>query len=156
MDCRCSCLASPASSSWSSSACWLRRREVRGTAANDDREPPQVYGSNQVELAWTVIPVLIVVVLFMATARVIHASRMRQAGERHRSRRHRPPVLVGISLSRARVVTANELHVPVSDPAQPDADIHHAAVRRHGSQLLGSSPGRQDGPDSEPHERDVD
>ena len=40
--------------------------------ANDDgREPPQVYGSNQVELAWTVIPILIVVALFMATARVI-------------------------------------------------------------------------------------
>ena len=38
---------------------------------DDGREPPQVYGSNQVELAWTVIPVLIVVSLFMATARVI-------------------------------------------------------------------------------------
>jgi len=39
---------------------------------NDDgREPPQVYGSNQVELAWTIIPILIVVALFMATARVI-------------------------------------------------------------------------------------
>src|SRR3984957_7438789 len=34
-------------------------------------EPPQVYGSNQVELAWTVIPGLIVLVLFLATARVI-------------------------------------------------------------------------------------
>ena len=35
---------------------------------NDDgREPPQVYGSNQVELAWTIIPILIVVALFMAT-----------------------------------------------------------------------------------------
>ena len=32
--------------------------------ANDDgQEPPQVYGSNQVELAWTIIPVLIVVAL---------------------------------------------------------------------------------------------
>src|ERR1700733_3097778 len=30
----------------------------------DDREPAQIYGSTQVELAWTVIPVLIVVVLF--------------------------------------------------------------------------------------------
>src|SRR6202051_26399 len=39
----------------------------------DGCEPPQVYGSNQIELAWTVIPVLIVLVLFMATARVIHA-----------------------------------------------------------------------------------
>ena len=38
---------------------------------DDGREPPQVYGSNQLELAWTVIPMLIVVVLFLATARVI-------------------------------------------------------------------------------------
>ena len=38
---------------------------------DDGREPPQVYGSNQVELAWTIIPILIVVALFMATARVI-------------------------------------------------------------------------------------
>ena len=35
---------------------------------DDGREPPQVYGSNQVELAWTVMPVLIVLVLFLATA----------------------------------------------------------------------------------------
>ena len=40
---------------------------------DDGREPPQVYGSNPLELAWTVIPVLIVLVLFLATARVIHA-----------------------------------------------------------------------------------
>src|ERR1700678_4036889 len=38
---------------------------------NDGREPAQVYGSTQVELAWTVIPILIVVVLFLAAARVI-------------------------------------------------------------------------------------
>jgi len=36
-------------------------------------EPAQVYGSTQIELAWTIIPTLIVVVLFLATARVIHA-----------------------------------------------------------------------------------
>ena len=42
------------------------------TRRNDDgREPPQVYGSNQVELAWTVIPILIVVALFLVSARVI-------------------------------------------------------------------------------------
>src|ERR1700724_416085 len=45
--------------------------KFRKRANDDGREPPQVYGSNQVELAWTVIPVLIVVALFMATARVI-------------------------------------------------------------------------------------
>ena len=41
--------------------------------SEDGPEPPQVYGSNQIEIAWTVIPGLIVLVLFMATARVIHA-----------------------------------------------------------------------------------
>jgi len=41
--------------------------------ADDKREPAQVYGSTQIELAWTIIPILIVVVLFLATARVIHA-----------------------------------------------------------------------------------
>jgi cytochrome c oxidase subunit 2 len=40
---------------------------------DDGREPPQVYGSNQVELAWTVIPILTVVTLFLATACVITA-----------------------------------------------------------------------------------
>src|ERR1700757_3503520 len=35
----------------------------------ESTEPPQVYGSSQIELAWTVIPVLIVIVLFLATAR---------------------------------------------------------------------------------------
>jgi hypothetical protein len=45
--------------------------KFRKSRANDGREPAQVYGSTQVELAWTVIPILIVVVLFLATARVI-------------------------------------------------------------------------------------
>jgi cytochrome c oxidase subunit II len=47
--------------------------KYRSRGADDGREPPQVYGSNQVELAWTVIPVLIVLVLFLVTARVIHS-----------------------------------------------------------------------------------
>src|SRR5262245_31493763 len=33
----------------------VRFRHRRGDAGN---EPPQVYGSNQIELAWTVIPIL--------------------------------------------------------------------------------------------------
>ena len=92
-----------------------------GKRADDDgREPPQVYGSNQVELAWTVIPVLIIVVLFMATARVI-ASIQKAAQPGNAVQviaighqfwwEYRYPGL--------KVVTANELHVPVSDPAHP-------------------------------------
>jgi cytochrome c oxidase subunit 2 len=47
--------------------------KFRRRAGDDGCEPPQIYGSNQMELAWTVIPVIIVVVLFLTTARVIHA-----------------------------------------------------------------------------------
>jgi cytochrome c oxidase subunit 2 len=47
--------------------------KFRANSTNAGREPAQVYGSTQIELAWTVIPILIVVVLFLATARVIHA-----------------------------------------------------------------------------------
>jgi len=88
---------------------------------NDDgREPPQVYGSNQVEVAWTVIPILIVVALFMATARVIadiqkaspSASAIEVVAIGHQFWwEYRYPGL--------NVVTANELHVPVSDRKHP-------------------------------------
>ena len=95
--------------------------KFRKRTDDDGREPPQVYGSNQVELAWTVIPVLIVVALFMATARVI-ASVQKAAAKPGNAIEviaighqfwweYRYPGL--------HVVTANELHVPVSDPAHP-------------------------------------
>jgi cytochrome c oxidase subunit 2 len=45
--------------------------KFRERAHDDKREPPQVYGSSQLETAWTVIPILIVLVLFLATGRVI-------------------------------------------------------------------------------------
>jgi cytochrome c oxidase subunit II len=92
---------------------------------NDDgREPPQVYGSNQVELAWTIIPILIVVALFMAAARVI-AIVQKTSPPRNAIAvtaiahqfwwEYRYPDL--------GVVTANELHVPVTDPAHPTPTV---------------------------------
>jgi cytochrome c oxidase subunit 2 len=94
--------------------------KFRATPANADREPAQVYGSTQIELAWTIVPVLIVLVLFAATARVIHA--IQDAPQ--------PPTAVEVIVVGHQfwweyrypalgVITANELHVPVSDPAQP-------------------------------------
>ena len=94
--------------------------KFRRTADDDNREPAQIYGSNQVELAWTVIPILIVVVLFLAAARVIHAVQDAQF----------PPDTTEITAighqfwwefrySQHGFVTANELHVPVSDPRHP-------------------------------------
>src|SRR6204780_734275 len=47
--------------------------KFRGRDSDAYPQPAQVYGSTQIEIAWTVIPVLIVFVLFLATARVIHA-----------------------------------------------------------------------------------
>jgi cytochrome c oxidase subunit 2 len=81
-------------------------------------EPAQVYGSTQIELAWTIIPVLIVVVLFLATARTIHA--VQDAPE--------PATALEVTAighqfwwefryPHLGVVTANELHIPVNDPA---------------------------------------
>ncbi len=37
------------------------------------QEPPQIYGSNQIEAAWTIIPILIVFILTGVSARVIAA-----------------------------------------------------------------------------------
>ena len=48
--------------------------KFRKKKTDDAREPAQVYGSKQIELAWTIIPILIVVVLFLASARVIYAT----------------------------------------------------------------------------------
>src|SRR6266404_736254 len=94
--------------------------KFRRRTDDDGREPPQVFGSNQVELAWTVIPVLITVVLFMATARVIasvqkaprpeNAIRVVAIGHQFWWEYRYPDL---------NVVTANELHVPVSDSAHP-------------------------------------
>ncbi len=94
--------------------------KFRGRAADGGREPAQVYGSTQIELAWTVIPILIVVVLFIATAQVIHA--VQDAPK--------PPSAVEVTVIGHQfwweyrypglgIVTANELHIPVSDPARP-------------------------------------
>lgn len=90
------------------------RYRHRGT--QDDSEPPQIYGSNQIELSWTVVPVLIVVVLFLTTTRVILA--VQDA--------HKPPAALEVTVTghqfwwefqypKLGIVTANELHVPVSD-----------------------------------------
>ena len=98
--------------------------KFRAKASSGPGEPAQVYGSTQVELAWTVIPVLIVVVLLLATVRAIGS--IQNAIE--------PPGAVEVSVighqywweyryAHSNVVTANELHVPVSDPAHPTPTV---------------------------------
>src|ERR1700756_4550274 len=92
----------------------------RGRAMDGGREPAQVYGSMQIELAWTIIPTLIVVVLFLATARVIHA--IQDAPEPAGAL---DVIAIGhqywweFRCPELGIVTANELHIPVSDSGHP-------------------------------------
>ncbi|MFL6350939.1 MAG: cytochrome c oxidase subunit II [Bryobacteraceae bacterium] len=78
-------------------------------------EPPQVYGSNQIEAAWTVIPILIVFVLIGVSARVIAS--VQNASP--------PPSTLKVTLIGHQwwwevvypdygIVTANEIHVPAA------------------------------------------
>jgi cytochrome c oxidase subunit II len=102
---------------------------------DDGREPPQVYGSNPIEFAWTTVPVLIVFVLFLITARTIYAIQAKAP----------PPGAIGVRVIAHQwwwefhypdlgIVTANELHVPLSDPKNPtptfldleSADVAHS------------------------------
>src|SRR6476620_12500710 len=43
----------------------------RHRAGDEASEPPQIYGSNQIETAWTVLPILIVFVLILVTSRTL-------------------------------------------------------------------------------------
>ncbi|MEO6924508.1 MAG: cytochrome c oxidase subunit II transmembrane domain-containing protein, partial [Bryocella sp.] len=76
------------------------------------QEPAQIYGSNQIELSWTVIPTLIVVMLFLASARVIYSTQ-------HAAK---PANAIDVTVighqfwweyryPKLGIVTANELHV---------------------------------------------
>lgn len=107
----------------------------RHRAGDEVSEPPQVYGSNQIELAWTVLPILIVFVLILVTSRTIADIQNRK-----------PPqgtvkaTIVGhqwwweIRYPELGIVTANELHVPASDGSGPrptflnlqSADVAHS------------------------------
>jgi cytochrome c oxidase subunit II len=102
---------------------------------DSEHEPAQIYGSTQVELAWTVIPVLIVVVLFLTTARIIFAIQ-----DAPKPQSAIDVTVVGhqfwweFRYPKLGIVTANELHVPVSTSVLPrpaflqllSADVDHS------------------------------
>ena len=92
----------------------------RQRPSDSEREPAQIYGSNQIELSWTVIPILIVVMLFLSTTRVILETEATP----------KPSGALDVAVighqfwweyryPKLGVVAANELHIPVSDPAKP-------------------------------------
>jgi cytochrome c oxidase subunit 2 len=87
----------------------------RHRAGDEATEPPQVYGSNQIETAWTVLPILIVFVLILVTSRTIADIQNRKPATGSVN-----STVVGhqwwweIRYPELGIVTANELHVPAS------------------------------------------
>jgi cytochrome c oxidase subunit II len=101
----------------------VKYRKRRG---DENREPAQIFGSRQIELAWTIIPIIIVLVLFLSSVRVVAATQDAKL----------PPDTVEVNVVGHQywweyrypglgVVTANELHIPTSDPAHPTPTLLH-------------------------------
>jgi cytochrome c oxidase subunit 2 len=98
-------------------------------------EPAQIYGSTQIELAWTVIPLLTVVVLFLTTARIIFAIQ-----DAPKPKTALDVKVIGhqfwweFQYPKYGVVTADELHIPASSASAPEAtflkltsaDVNHS------------------------------
>lgn len=107
----------------------------RRRPADDGKEPAQVYGSNPVEMAWTVVPIIIVVVLTLTTARIIH-----EIQDAPKPAGAVDVEVIGhqfwweIRYPKYGIVTANEMHVPVSLKEHPtptfldlrSADVVHS------------------------------
>jgi cytochrome c oxidase subunit 2 len=103
------------------------------------KEPPQVYGSTQIELAWTVLPILITVVLILVTARTI--------ADIQNARLPESTLVIKVighqwwwevqyldKSGKTIFTTANEIHIPLSTDADPrptrvvlqSADVIHS------------------------------
>jgi cytochrome c oxidase subunit 2 len=82
--------------------------------SSDTAEPPQVFGSTQIELSWTIIPILIVAVLFLGTARVLFSVQ-----DAPKPKNALDVTAVGHQFwweyryPQYNVTAANELHIPV-------------------------------------------
>ena len=99
---------------------------------SDSSEPVQLYGSNPVEIAWTVIPIIIVLVLCLATIRTIQTVQP--------TKNERPENALTVEVIGHRwwwefrypeldVVTANELFIPIERPIWLEitsADVIHS------------------------------
>jgi len=107
----------------------------RHREGDSEADPMQTYGSQQVEILWTVIPILIVVVLFLTTARIIAVTE-----QAVKPASALDVVVIGHQFwweyryPKLGIVTANELHIPASDPKAPlptyltmtSADVDHS------------------------------
>ena len=95
-------------------------------------EPPQVYGSKPIEIAWTAAPALIVFILVLVTTRTLwevnaDPARSRRPGDQALFVTvDRPPVVVGISLRSLR---------------RQATRLHHGQRAAHPGERRTASPG---------------
>ncbi|MBT6164823.1 MAG: cytochrome c oxidase subunit II [Phycisphaerae bacterium] len=100
------------------------------STGKETKEPPQMYGSNPIELAWTVVPVLIVFVLFLVTTRSIYSLDMQEPPEgalRVKATGHQ--WWWEFEYEDLGITTAGELHVPKGVPVFVElrsADVIHS------------------------------
>ncbi len=111
----------------------VRADRVAKASSQPVGEPVQVYGSLPIEVAWTVIPIIIVFVLTMVTIRTIREIDLTQP----------PPGAMAVTAighqwwwefryaaaDGATVITANELHIPAGRPIWlrlESADVIHS------------------------------
>ena len=93
-------------------------------------EPPQVYGSKPIEIAWTSAPGLVVFVLILVITRTLWEVKVDTAKAPKDSRPLRVTVIghqwwweyvyESYDGKKLDFITANELHVPASNRSQPD------------------------------------
>jgi cytochrome c oxidase subunit II len=112
--------------------------------------PEQVHGNTRLELAWTLIPAVLIAIIAVPTVRVIFATQARGAGERDPDRRLRLAVVVGVPLSaRQRRHRRHGQRDP--RPRRPAGRAAHDLARRD-PLLLGPADGREARRDPEPGE----
>ena len=94
----------------------------RSRPGDEQQEAPQIYGSNRLELAWTILPLLIVFVIFLVVTRTVVSMRSEPSPS--------GSLLVRVighqwwwtfDYPRYHFPTANEMHVPVSTGAEPQS-----------------------------------
>jgi cytochrome c oxidase subunit II len=117
------------------------RRRKKG----ETTEPPQVYGSKPIEIAWTAAPALIVFILTLVTARSLWEVNIDPPSKRNAGDQTLFVTVVGrqwwweytyesYNGKKLGFTTANELHIPASEPgmARPvflalkSADVCHS------------------------------
>lgn len=101
----------------------------RHRESDETIEPPQIYGSKPIEIAWTAAPLLTVFVLFLVTVRSTVEVRPSKPPEGSM-----PVVVVGhqwwweYQYPQFGFKTANELHVPITDTVRRPTDCELLSV----------------------------